>query len=111
MQFQRSYFNKAIAVTMLVVLLLVHSIKLLHGHGYFQTSCKSNIADVISASHAGSADCGICSYQIGKDADDFVFAPSTTSIPVYDNSNDARASSYIYSFFTFFDSRGPPSCL
>lgn len=109
MHFKRSYLNKAIAVTMLVMLLLVHSIKLLHGHnGYFQT-CVSHYADAINTGHAGSADCGICSYQLGKDADDYVISAYTSPVQVYNNSNVAWASSYTYSFFSFFESRGPPS--
>jgi hypothetical protein len=109
MRFKRSYFNKAISVTMLIMLLLFHSVKLLHGHSaYFSNACESTGAEIINTDHIASADCGICSYQLGKDADDVIAAPGTALIPAPPVLNDHEPSFYTGTLFSFFESRGPP---
>ena len=107
-----SYVNKAMAVTMLFMLLLVHSIKLLHGHsGYFSNDHKSNVVDLNNNDHPSSTDCGICSYQLGKDADDVVFVAGAGIVQAGDILNENNSSFYTASLVSFFESRGPPACL
>lgn len=112
MGFKRSYVNKAMSVTMLFMLLLVHSIKLLHGHnGYFSNVHKSNVVDLTNNDHPSSTDCGICSYQLNKDADDVVFVAGGGMEQARDILNESKSSCYTASLFSFFESRGPPACL
>ena len=97
---------------MLVMLLLVHSIKLLHGHtGYFANVHESDVVDLINIDHATAIDCGICSYQLAKDADEVVCVAGNEMAPVCDILNDNKIFFYTASLFSFFEGRGPPSCL
>ena len=112
MLFRRRDINKAISVAMLVTLLLVHSVKLLHAHnGYYSGVCKSNCSDSVNDSHVSSSDCGICSYQLGKDADDIVCCAGIAVKPAYNDFDEHQHAVYKNFFISFFESRGPPSCL
>lgn len=96
------------------MLLLIHSIKLLHTHSRdnsFSTHiCSGSCIEKNDNSELArsSSDCGICSYQLTKDADDPVWAefcnPLTQQI-------DLNTSSILFEKFSFpsaLENRGPP---
>ena len=74
MLFKSNYINKAISAAFLVLLLFIHSIKLLHTHssnGFFSNHDCNGLDEKDNFEFAKStSDCSICSYQISKDADD-----------------------------------------
>ena len=61
------------------MLLLIHSIKLLHTHqgnnSFSHHDCSGNCFEKGESSDLAksSSDCGICNYQLTKDADDLVY--------------------------------------
>ena len=72
--FSRQNIKKIFSGTLLIVLLIVHSIKLLHTHSYCNFYSAKEIHgsyDKISSSEESklSPDCEICNYQITKDTD------------------------------------------
>lgn len=96
---------------MLVMLLLIHSVKILHAHtGYFPSACKTNNSDLLNNDHAASADCSICNYHLGKDAEDIVCDTNIDVKHAYVILNEYKFSFYTSTFISFFESRGPPSC-
>ena len=114
MFFDRSYIRKAISALLLVMLLLVHSIKLLHTHtsnnSFSNHNCgksgldKNNIATVAKS----SPDCSVCSYQLSKDADDMV-NPSFCNIkPEPEDANTQFISFRKIASLSAFENRGPP---
>lgn len=114
MFFDRSYIRKAISVLLLVMLLLIHSIKLLHTHSgnnsFSNHNCgksgldKNNIAAVAKS----SPDCSICSYQLNKDADDLVYLSLCNIKPELKNFNAQFISFHRISSLSAFENRGPP---
>ena len=79
MLFERNYIKKAFSAILLVMLLAIHSIRLLHSHPtntiFLDHSCNNAALDINDNSEtANLSDCSICSYQLGKDADDLVYA-------------------------------------
>lgn len=112
MFYKEGYAHKAISVTMLVTLLLVHSVKLLHAHnGYFSNVCKGNSSDNIYHGHSSSSDCSICNYQLGKDADDNIGNIEIIADVGYNVFNEQLDYSFQNNLISFFESRGPPFCL
>lgn len=103
MLFKRSHIGKIVSAGMLVMLLLIHSIKLLHSH-----SSDDFYKDNHSAIVKSSSDCSICCYQLNKDADDLVYP----SICEYDHApisfNTQLTSFHKFSFHPAFENRGPP---
>jgi hypothetical protein len=115
MLFNGNYINKAISSVLLVMLLLVHSIKLLHTHSgnnsFSNHNCRSNALDknAIYQFAKSSADCSICNYQIGKDADDLVYPALFSPVPEQMDFNLRLISSYKPSHPSLLESRGPPA--
>src|SRR4026207_1363102 len=70
--------NRFFSGTLLIVLLFVHSVKLLHSHSfnhlYAAKSIKTALFDQATNNDESkfSTDCEICTYQIAKDTDDAV---------------------------------------
>lgn len=112
--FKNNYIPKCISAVLLVILLLIHSIKLLHTHSRdnsfsnhdcsgscFEKNDKSDLAKT-------SSDCSICSYQLTKDVDDLVCPelcdPITEQIDLNINSIS------VHKFFppSALENRGPP---
>ena len=114
MLFKGNHINKAISAALLVLLLLIHSIKLLHTHSnnsfFLNHSCKGNEPDKNDHSQVAKsfADCSICSYQLGKDADDLVYPASDICNPERQLFNTPLLSFHKLSFHTAFENRGPP---
>ena len=114
MLFTKHYINKVVSGSLLIVLLFVHSIKLLHSHPYAQLSSgavsEKGSFDKKSNSHISkiTVDCEICSYQLTKDADNSVFLPGSDLIAVQSNFNSSLITSGIFSFLSSYESRGPP---
>ena len=104
MLFKRGYINKTFSAALLVMLLLIHSIKLLHSHSG-DNFCKDHHSAIVKS----AADCSICSYQLNKDADDLVFP----SMVEFDHGtisfNSSLISFHEINFHTAFENRGPPA--
>jgi len=112
MLFKSTYINKAISAVLLVLLLLIHSIKLLHAHStnsFFSDHDWKGLDKKNTQEFAtSSSDCSICSYQLGKDADDLVYPIFCTPGPDQINFNARLISFQKFSFYTAFENRGPP---
>jgi hypothetical protein len=109
--FKNGYINKAISAGLLVLLLFIHSIKLLHTHGgqFSNPLCKSNHAGTHDYSvKANYSDCSICNYQLAKDSDDIVHLISTDAKPEQNTFSSAFISFHKSSFYSAFETRGPP---
>jgi hypothetical protein len=112
--FKSNHINKAVSAVMLVILLFIHSVKLLHTHSYHPVTCgadgKINSKQSVTVStELTPGDCGICSYQLSKDADDFIYTALSAQPFPGSFFNEQIASFYISSFLSAFDSRGPPA--
>jgi len=99
---------------LLVMLLLIHSIKLLHTHSgnnsFSNHNCSGSCFEKNDNSELAktSSDCSICSYQLTRDTDDLVYSefcnPITEQI-------DLKTSSILFEKFSFpsaKENRGPP---
>ncbi len=95
--------NKAASAVMLVMLLFIHSVKLLHSH---DASHDGQRTEVVKP----TADCNICSYHLSKDADAVVYF--SVSTPQEDRKvfNTRKILFERHSFYSAFENRGPPSC-
>jgi len=116
MLFERNYFKKAFSATLLVMLLSIHSIRLLHSHPpntiFLNHSCSNVALDINDNSEtANLPDCSICSYQLGKDADDLAYVPDTALVTQHNIFNSFLLSFHKFSFHTAFENRGPPDII
>ena len=99
------------------MLLLIHSIKLLHTHStnnsFSHQGCNGSCfeANDISETAKTSADCGICNYQLTRDADHLVFPEFCNPILEKPDLNTAIAPSNKFSRPSRLENRGPPSAL
>ena len=109
MFFKRNYINKAISTVLLVMLLFIHSIKLLHTHSLNQI-CTNNVIDKNQHTEITkiSSDCNICSYQLSKDADDLIYNEYNDRKPEQNIFNTTLTSFHKFSFYSAFENRGPP---
>lgn len=110
----RSYFKKISAGILLIVLLFIHSVKLLHNHVYLPLCINHaaensgrEIADTKTISiHPG--DCVVCAYHLNKDSD----AVTSFQQIVFCTYNPIRCALFLdspYTAFLFvFETRGPP---
>jgi len=112
--FKNNYIHKCISAILLVILLLIHSIKLLHTHSsnnsFSNHICSGNCFEKNVDSDLGqaSSDCSICNYQLTKDADDLVY-PEFCNFLI--EQNDLIASSISFHKFSHpsgLENRGPP---
>jgi len=114
MLFKSNYINQVISAMLLVMLLFIHSIKLLHTHSSNNSfsihSCGNNGLEKNDNSEVAksSSDCSICSYQLSKDADDLVYPVFYNPDPEQINFNTRLILFQKFSFYTAFDNRGPP---
>ena len=112
--FKNNYIHKCISAILLVMLLLIHSIKLLHTHSgnnsFLNHNCSGSCLEKNDTAELAksSSDCGICSYQLTRDTDDLVYPefcnPITELI-------DLKTSSILFEKFSFpsaLVNRGPP---
>ena len=115
--FKNNYIHKSISAILLVMLLLIHSIKLLHTHpgnnSFSNHDCSGNCFEKNDNSELAKSfsDCSICNYQLTKDADDLVClsfcSPLTEEI-------DLKIRSFSYHTFlppSVLENRGPPSLI
>lgn len=99
----------------MIVLLVVHSVKLLHSHPYVQfhstNQDKATLFEQIkdNGEIKPSADCEICNYQITKDTDDtFSFIEHNCKNEQISFYNEFIVCSPKI-FYSTSESRGPPS--
>ena len=114
MLFDRDYIKKAFSAILLVMLLAIHSIKLLHSHPtntiFLNHSCNNAALDTNDNSDTGNlSDCSICSYQLTKDADSLACVSNTAPATEHAIFNSFLLSFHRFSFHTAFENRGPPS--
>jgi hypothetical protein len=97
------------------MLLLIHSVKLLHTHqgnnSLSHHNCSGNCLEKNDNSDpsGSSSDCSICNYQLTKDADDLVYAALGEPITAQ---NDVAARSISFAKFSHssgLENRGPPA--
>jgi hypothetical protein len=111
--FSKQNIKKIFSGTLLIVLLLVHSVKLLHTHSYCNFYSSKEVhdsCDKISSSKESkfSPDCEICSYQITKDTDhSFYLADHICKIERTDFYTCSVSAGSQQTSFSF-DGRGPP---
>ena len=105
MLFGNKYLTKAISATFLVLLLCIHSIKLLHTHSSKSFSHDHHKKNLVEKK---GADCTICDYQLNKDADTFIASLFAEPSGEFVTLNTQINSSYKSSFHTAFENRGPP---
>ena len=99
---------------LLVMLLFIHSIKLLHTHPATDTFSNHNCNGTCfeqndnSEPAKNSTDCGICSYQLTKDADHFI-CPEFCGPVTQPFDQDTRSTSFNkFSLPSVLENRGPP---
>jgi len=113
--FKNNYIHKCISAILLVVLLLIHSIKLLHTHSsnnsFSNHICSGNCFEKSKVSNSGksSSDCDICNYQLTKDADDLK-EPAFCSLITQQIDLCTRSISFHkFSYPSVLENRGPPA--
>lgn len=116
MLFERNYIKKAFSAILLVMLLAIHSTKLLHSHPantiFLNHSCDNAALEINDNSvTAILSDCSICSYQLGKDADDLAYVLDTAPATEHNLFNSSLLPFHKFSFYTAFENRGPPSII
>ena len=113
--FKNRYIHKCISAILLVVLLLIHSIKLLHTHSsnnsFSNHFCNGNCFEKNDNSDLArsSSDCSVCNYQLTKDADDLVY-PEFCNPVIEQNVLITRSISFHkFSHPSGLENRGPPA--
>ena len=115
MLFKNSYIQKCISAILLVMLLLIHSIKLLHTHSNNNSFSNLNSSGNCfeknddSGLAKSSADCSICNYQLTKDADDLVSPAFFNPVTELQNFNAKIISFHKFSHPSSLENRGPPA--
>ena len=113
--FKNRYIHKCISAILLLMLLLIHSVKLLHTHqgnnSFSHHNCSGNCFEKNDNSDLArsSSDCNICNYQVTKDADDLVYPEFCN--PVIEQS-DLVTISISFAEFSHpsgLENRGPPA--
>ena len=112
--YSKHHINKIFSGSLLIVLLFVHSVKLLHSHPYNQgfhniSGKEISFNKIISNDNSKfSSECEICSYQITKDTDDaFSFIEYDCKVDQLSFFNQDICSG-LQIFCSTSESRGPP---
>ena len=113
MLFDCNYVKKAFSAVLLVLLLAIHSIKLLHSHPtnafFLDHSCDAAALEINDNSETGNQPhCSICSYQLSKDADDLACVSDEPQATEHTIFSSHLPSSHRFSFHAAFENRGPP---
>ena len=116
MLFDRDYLKKAFSAILLVMLLAIHSVKLLHAHPtntiFLDHSCNNASLGINDNAETGNlSDCSICSYQLSKDADDLPCVSDAAPPTEHSIVNSFLLSFHKFSYYTAFENRGPPSII
>lgn len=106
--------RKVISCVLLIILLVIHSIKLLHNHssvliapGAYLAADGDDLKQKVE-SVKGSQDCPVCSYQPAKDADDKFFTAVDIHYPVGCKTLSTLTVFSPVALPASFESRGPP---
>ena len=97
------------------MLLLIHSVKLLHTHSrdnsFSNHACSGNCFEKNDDSDLSksSSDCSICNYQLTKDADDIVYPAFIGPVIELQNFNTRIISFHQFSPPSSLENRGPPA--
>ena len=114
MLFKSNYIKKAFSAILLVMLLFIHSVKLLHTHSSAQNfsneACKNNFTgkDQHSGTAKTNSDCSICSYHLTRDVDDLNYPGAVERNPQQNNFNTRLIPFHILSLHSAVENRGPP---
>jgi len=116
MFFKSNSSRKAFSALVLVLLLFIHSVKLLHSHpaNSFLSNhgCSKAAIDIDidrGSGNVNSSDCGICSYQLNKDADGLAYYPTGGDLTEQNIFRSQLISFHKFTFPAVFENRGPPS--
>jgi len=113
--FKNRYIHKCISAILLVILLLIHSIKLLHTHSsnnsFSNHICSGNCFEKNDDSDFGqsASDCSICNYQLTKDADDLKDPTFCSPIAQQMDQSIRSISFHKFSHPSALEDRGPPA--
>ena len=105
MLFGKKYISKAISSVLLVVLLLIHSVKLLHSHPSNGFCSKDHHNSSVVKN---SSDCSVCSYQLASDTEAQGFFQHEVYVSYQNFIQLHPGSFYKTSFYSAFEGRGPP---
>ena len=105
MLFKKGNINKTISATLLLLLLFIHSVKLLHSHPGNTLSKEIHKHNAIIKS---GSDCSICNYQLAKDTDALFSDDDRAYIPKTNPLNSPLIEFYKRISYSAFESRGPP---
>src|SRR5690242_14916792 len=113
MLWSKHNINKFFSGTLLIVLLFVHSVKLLHSHPQFYATKSDNTSSFEQVKKNSeiklATDCEICNYQVTKDTDNaFSFIEHNCKIETASFYNEFILGSPKI-FYSTSESRGPPS--
>ena len=115
MLFKSNYIKKAVSAILLVMLLFIHSIKLLHTHSNNNSfsihDCSGNCFEKNDNSELAnsSSDCSICNYQLTKDTDDLVYSAFISPVTEPQNFNTRIFLFHKFSHPSSLENRGPPA--
>ena len=113
--FKNNYIHKCISAILLALLLLIHSIKLLHTHpgnnSFANHTCNGNCFEKNDCTDLAksSSDCSICNYQVTKDADDLVHPEFCNPIAEQNGLLIRSISFHKHSYPSAIEDRGPPA--
>jgi len=99
------------------MLLLIHSVKLLHTHqgnnSLSNHNCSGNCLEKNDNSGAArsSSDCSICNYQLTKDADDLVYPGFRDPLTAQSDLVARSISFHKFSHPSSLENRGPPASM
>jgi hypothetical protein len=113
----RSYLKKISAGILLIVLLFIHSVKLLHSHAYLPL-CEDHAVENSDRELAGSetisiqpGDCVVCAYHLNKDSD-AVTSFQQIVFYTYIPDRSVLVLDSPYTAFSFvIETRGPPALI
>jgi hypothetical protein len=113
--FSRNHINKAAAATLLIVLLFIHSVKLLHSHSLKKQVSFSGSSAKYSTCEKGSEsvtqsfkECAVCHYQPARDSDNLMAASYNSLQTLYKVYSSITVSVDVLHHFSSFETRGPP---
>ena len=109
-----SYLQKFTSAGLLTILLFIHSVKLLHTHSnntFIPDNKSAQVKKQNESEHhfSRNADCNVCNYQLARDGDQ-VLIFREEGLRIYSNDFTSFSSDILLdTFYSFFESRGPPS--
>lgn len=109
-----NHYKRYTSAGLLILLLFIHCIKLFHSHassdlGFLEKKNHNSQLKKFCVEKISASDCGVCSYQLVRDADDLTFATEvyhhfTNTVQVSFNTLFNLPESH-----STFENKGPPA--